>query len=97
MTGEKDDVIPKKSDGSARYSRSSAIEDVIDYYISSNNLGNEISESIGNDSTIIKYSLDNPERNVWHLLVDDGRHSWSEENITGIDTNAVVLEFLNLY
>ena len=97
MTGEKDDVIPKKSDGSARYSRSSAIEDVIDYYISSNNLGNEISESIGNDSTIIKYSGDHSDVYVWHLLVDDGRHSWSAESITGIDTNALVLEFLNLY
>ncbi len=93
ITGEKDDVIPKNSDGSSRYSRMPAIEEVIAYYTSSNHLDTVNEELIGDDCILRKYSGDESERQVWHLLVGDGRHSWP----TNIDTNALILEFLSLY
>lgn len=38
ITGEKDDVIPQNSNGSANYSKAPAIEEVMEYYIQSNDL-----------------------------------------------------------
>ena len=38
ITGEKDDVVPKNSDGSAKYAIVPAIEDVIAYYAEANGL-----------------------------------------------------------
>ena len=92
ITGEKDEVIPKHSDGSARFAKSPAIEDLIAYYAE----GLDICETvpIGRNSVLTKYTDSAADRQVWHLLVKDGRHSWSSERFTGIDTNSLILEFL---
>lgn len=94
ITGEKDDVVPKKSDGSDAYAKDPAIEDVIDYYVSSNGL--ELSETveIGEGSVINKYSKDGSDNAVWDLFVKDGRHTWPTEKTNGVDANAVIIEFL---
>lgn len=91
IAGEKDDVIPKLIDGSANYSRFPAIEDVIAYYSD----GLEPAEvlEIGKGSTLTEYK-DDSDKQVWFLLVEDGRHSWSAESVTGIDTNRIILDFL---
>ena len=91
IAGEKDLVIPKFSDGSVKYSSFPTIEEVIDYY--EEGLEMKAFREIGKDSTLTIYG--NSSREVWYLFVKDGRHSWSAEDVTGIDTNALVIEFLN--
>ena len=95
ITGQKDDVIPKLSDGSYRYSDSPAIEDVITYYVDANDLGMLESGAIGKASRIDRYSSDGNPIKVWHLVVNDGRHSWSGGELTGIDTNSLILDYLD--
>ena len=91
IAGEKDLVIPKFSDGSVKYSSFPAIEEVVDYY--EEGLEMKTVREIGNDSTLTIYG--DSSREVWYLFVKDGRHSWSAEDVTGIDTNALIIEFLN--
>lgn len=91
IAGEKDLVIPKFSDGSVNYSSFPAIEEVVDYY--EEGLEMKAVREIGNDSTLTIYG--DSSREVWYLFVKDGRHSWSAEDVTGIDTNALIIEFLN--
>ena len=92
ITGEKDDTVPKNSDGSARYSRAPAIEDVMDYWADSNGL--ELSETglIGNASVLTKYWSAERQSQVWHLVVSDGHHSWPNEQYNQVNTNALILE-----
>lgn len=94
ITGEKDDVVPKHSDGSAKYAKAPAIEDVMEYWSKSNGLELSDSYELGKGSVLSKYSSPNAQKQVWHLFVKDGRHSWPDESISGIDTNTVILEFL---
>ena len=97
ITGEKDDVIPKNSDGSAKFSKAPAIEDVIDYYADKQELTVTETASIGKKSTLTKYASAENTKKVWHLFIPDGRHSWPDEQITGINTNQLILEYLELY
>ncbi|MBP5744825.1 MAG: hypothetical protein J6W58_00815 [Lachnospiraceae bacterium] len=55
VTGEKDDVVPKNSDGSAAHSKAPAIEDVMDYYVESAGLDRSYEEQIGKKSTVTKF------------------------------------------
>lgn len=93
ITGEKDNVVPKQSDGSARYAKDPAIEDVIEYYAAANNLTVQDVLPAGKSSVLTKYGSTASARQVWHLLVKDGRHSWSGERVTGINTNHLILEY----
>ncbi len=95
ITGEKDGVVPKNSDGSAGHSPFPAIEDVISYYAEANGLDRCGTEKAGKASSLTKYSSDTSDRQVWHLVVKDGRHSWPAEDLTGIDTNRLILDFLD--
>ena len=95
ITGEKDDTVPKNSDGSARYSRAPAIEDVMDYWADSNGLELSETEMIGNASVLTKYWSAEKQPQVWHLVVSDAHHSWPNEQYNQIDTNALILEFLD--
>ena len=91
IAGEKDDVIPKFSDNSAKYSAFPAIEEVIDYYASGLDLTDV--RKIGKESTLTEYG--NLSRQVWFLYVKDGRHSWSAESVSAINTNALIIDFLS--
>ncbi|WP_297957855.1 PHB depolymerase family esterase [uncultured Ruminococcus sp.] len=96
LTGEKDDVVPKKSDGSADHVSAPAIEDVMSYWAESDGLElTEISE-IGKGSQLKKYTGSSG-RQVWDLFIKDGRHTWkwSDNDINGIDTTELILEFLD--
>ena len=97
ITGEKDAVIPKHSDGSARFAKAPAIEDVVAYYVQANGLSLSETQEIGRASVLEKYTGEPAGPQVWHLLVRGGRHSWSAEPITGIDTNRLILDFLDTY
>ena len=94
ITGEKDPVVPKNSDGSARYAKAPAIEDVMEYWADSNDLELQETKSIGSGSTLTRYGSGEKPQQVWHLFVKDGRHSWPSEKYNRIDTNALILEFL---
>ena len=94
IAGEKDNVIPKLSDGSAYYSTFPAIEEVIEYYSSANGLESMTVREFGKSSTLTEYSGTDSANQVWFLYVKAGRHSWSAEKVTGIDTNRLIIDFL---
>lgn len=93
ITGEKDPVIPKKSDGSAQFSKAPAIEDVMAYWVSSVGLQRLETEQIGNDSVLMKYGAGGKTHQIWDLYVTGGRHSWPSGKFNQIDTNSLILEF----
>ena len=95
ITGEKDNVVPKHSDGSAERSPAPAIEDVMQYWADSNGLAQSGTEEIGNGSQLTKYSADGTQRQVWHLWVKNGRHSIPSEQYNGIDAAALILDYLD--
>ena len=95
VTGEKDDLIPKKSDGSADAAMAPAIEDVMDYWAGANGLAPAAEEAVGKKSVLKKYGNPSKSTQVWHLIVGDGRHSWPDETITGFDMNAMIVGFLD--
>lgn len=94
ITGEKDEAIPKYSDASAKYAKDPAIEDVMDYWVQSNGLTLSETLTVGKDSTLSRYTGESSVQ-VWSLTVCGGRHSWGDERITGIDTNSLILDFLD--
>ncbi|MCR4689801.1 MAG: prolyl oligopeptidase family serine peptidase [Lachnospiraceae bacterium] len=94
ITGEKDNVVPKNSDGSAKHAKSPAIEDELDYWAAANGIAEKSEEACGKESTLTKYSGDGTKKQVWHLFIPGGRHSWPDEALTGVDANGLILEFL---
>ena len=93
ITGEKDDVVPKNSDGSARYAKAPAIEDVVAYWASSNGLDEQEICQMEDSSVLTKYTGDGAAQQVWHLFVSGGRHSWPHGQFGQPDANALILEF----
>lgn len=93
ICGENDAAIPKNCDGTAASAIAPAIEDVISYWTEADGLEYLGEETVGNSSTLTRYG-NNKNIKVWYLYVSGGYHSWPQENITGIDTNALILEFL---
>ena len=93
ITGEKDDVVPKNSDGSARYAKAPAIEDVTAYWADSNGLDRQEICRMEDDSVLTKYTGDGAAQQVWHLFVSGGRHSWPNGQFGHPDANALILEF----
>jgi len=91
ITGEKDDVVAKNSDGSAKYSIDPAIEDVMEYWATSNGLKLTETVAAGERGELTKY--DGKKAKVWHLVVKDARHGWYNAQINKVDSNDVILEF----
>ena len=95
ITGEFDDVVPKRFDGTVSHARDPAIEDVMDYWAASNGLKNITTETLARSSTLTKWTSPKKESQVWHLLVKDSHHFWPTELINGIDGNSVILDFFD--
>ena len=95
ITGELDDVVPKRFDGTVSHARDPAIEDVMDYWAASNGLKNITTETLARSSTLTKWTSPKKESQVWHLLVKDSHHFWPTERINGIDGNSVILDFFD--
>lgn len=91
ITGEKDDVVAKNRDGSAKYSVDPAIEDVMEYWAESNGLKLTETVEVGERGELTKY--DGKNAKVWHLFIKDARHSWYTEQINKVNINDVILEF----
>ena len=94
ITGEKDDAVPKYSDGSYKHTKAPAIEEVIGYYVSANKLDYSNSCIVGKNSILEKYSSHCTKKQVWNLFIPGGRHSWPDSSFTGFVTNEIILEFL---
>ena len=95
VTGEKDNVVPKNADGSAKYAKAPAIEDVIAYYVSANNLCATEESPLGKKGRLIRYFDPDSDTQVWDLTIKDGRHSWPEEAYTGFSINDLILDYLD--
>lgn len=93
ITGEKDDVVPKNSDGSVKYAKAPAIEDVMDFYVAKNKLELLENETVGKKSTLKKYASKESSVQVWDLFIPDGRHAWPDSQITGVNVNQLILEY----
>lgn len=93
--GEKDDVVPMKSNNSCQYSPDPAIEDVMEYWAHANVLSECTTTDISPQSELTRYySKENP-REVWSIFIRDGRHSWPEELYCGFDINELILDFFD--
>ena len=97
ITGEKDDAVPKHSNGTAEASLDPAIEDVLEYYVLSDYLDikNPEENIVGNGSTLTKYTSDKKKNQVWHLFVADGRHAWPSVQFNNLNVNSMILDFLD--
>ena len=97
ITGEKDDAVPKHSNGTAEASLDPAIEDVLDYYVLSDGLDAETPavSTVGNGSILTKYSSQKIQEQVWHLFVADGRHAWPSLQFNKLNVNSMILDFLD--
>lgn len=95
VTGSNDDVVPKNADGSVKFAVDPAIEDVDDYWAASNSAELYDESDIGKKSKLRKYANNDTGKQVWVLDVKDGRHSWFDESVTGIDLDGVILDFLD--
>lgn len=95
ITGEKDDLVPKYSDGSAKYSINPAIEDVMDHWASVDGLTQKKEIETGSGSVLTEYFEEGKNRQVWHLFVKGGRHGWPNEQFNKIDANSFIMDFLN--
>lgn len=95
ITGELDDVVPKRFDGTVNNSRDPAIEDVMDYWADSNGLKDISVETVARGSKLTKWTSTKKESQVWHLLVKDSHHFWPTKLINGIDGNSVILDFFD--
>ena len=97
ISGEKDDAVPKKSNGTAAHSLDPAIEDVLEYYAASDSLDISSPEvsTVGNDSVLTKYNAPGVKNQVWHLFVADGRHAWPSMKYNNIDINSMIIDFLD--
>ena len=94
ITGEKDKAVPKHSDGTADHSKAPAIEDVMDYWADANGSALSDSITIGKGSVLSEYENKDTRRQVWHLIVKDGSHSWPAAQYNGFDAGDIILEFL---
>ena len=93
ITGEKDEAIPKNLDGSARYAKAPAIEDVMAYWVSANGLEERETGELGRGSVLTRYTSPEKPQQVWELWVKAGRHSWPSEAFHHFDLNALILDF----
>lgn len=95
ITGEKDDAVPQNRNGSARFARAPAIEDAMAYWVSANGLEERETVTVGRDAVLTKYAGEGSRRQVWDLLLPNGRHSWPSRNIHQFDVNALILDFFD--
>ena len=91
INGTKDDVVPMQLNGSSKYSKAPAIEEVMDYFITANGLTQKQTQQLSSTAELTKFSGKNNQ--VWQVLIQDGRHSWPEEKICGFSTNNLILDF----
>ena len=87
ITGQKDAVVPQGEEQSEP-----DIYDVVRYYTETDGLIIH-PFTIGNDCLLFKASAEDKRPQVWHLVIPEGGHTW-QSGSSGVDTNALIMEFL---
>lgn len=95
INGTKDDAVPMNCNGTAKYSKAPAIEDVIDYFAAAGGLDEEETVLLSSRAQLTKHTGADSAMEVWQVLIKDGRHSWPEEEYVGFDTCSVILDFFD--
>lgn len=93
ITGEKDDAVPQKRNGSDRFTKAPAIEEVMMFYAGSIDENKITAGTFTDKAELIKYG--SGKHKVNEILIRDGRHSWCDEEFCGFDINRVILDFLS--
>ena len=95
ITGTKDDAIPMNLNNTANDRTGPAIEDVVEYFVSTQELNIEEVTDLTDSTSIYKYSSDKNDNQVWHTLIKGGHHGWQIEKYNGFNANDLILEFFN--
>lgn len=95
INGTKDDAVPMKLNGTDRYTRAPAIEDVIAYFADANGLDTQSESPLGTHAVMTVYTAADRTEQVRHVLITDGRHSWPEEKYCGFNVNTLILDFFD--
>ncbi len=97
INGTNDSFVPLDSTSNTHYGNAPAIDGVIEYWKTANDLDKEETVSLSEKTTATYYSSDKNNNLVWHLEIKDGGHSWPSESSAGIKTNEVILDYFNHY
>lgn len=95
INGTKDDAVPMNLNGSAKFSKDPAIEDVLDYFIEADGLTRTETESVSDRAFLTRSFSEERPAQVWQILIKDGRHSWPEEKYCGFDAGQLILNFFD--
>ncbi len=95
VSGSKDDVVPMNSNGSAKYAKAPAIEDVLDYFAVANGLTKADTIALSEKAELIKRFEEGSHEQVWSVLIRDGRHSWPQEDLCGFSVRELILDFFD--
>ena len=70
----------------------------MNYYVTANGLELSEEEMIGKkkETTFRKYTGKSGKQ-VWDIFIKDGRHSWPNEGVTGINMNQMMLDYFGCY
>lgn len=95
INGTKDDVVPMNLNGTAKYAKAPAIEDVLDYFVAADGLSQQTVETLSEKAELTKHFESEKSEQVWQVLIQDGRHSWPDEKLYGFSTNQLIIDFFD--
>ncbi len=93
--GTNDAVVPQGEEDNGMYGDAPAIDGIMEYWKKANGLDKEKSIQLSERATQYCYSSDKTNTLVWYIEIKDGQHSWPTKDLTGVDTNAVILDFFS--
>lgn len=96
INGTSDDVVPMRLNDSYKRAKDPAIEEVIEYLADVNKCSRIETVALSDKSSLIKYS-GKKSKQIWEVIIDNGRHSWPDENFSGFNTNELILEYFDMY
>lgn len=98
INGTKDQVLPLNSTlSSKQFGSAPPLDGIIEYWISANGLDVHEEVTLSELTTAQCYSSAKSDTLVWHVEIQDGRHSWPSEQFSGIIVNDVILDYFSRY
>ncbi len=99
INGTKDDLVPISglSPAGRRYGNAPTIDGVIEYWKDANGLDEFEESKLSATATAYRYWDKSNNNLVWYIEIEDGHHSWPQEDIAGFNTNEVILDFFSNY
>ena len=95
--GTKDNVVPQNGNGTAATSPYPAIEEVMDYWASANDLDSSSVKALSDKAELTKYTALFSKTQVWSVKIEGGAHEWPSEDIAGFNTNELILDYFDMY